>query len=389
MWFLANKSTGVVALLVLMAFAQTEVLAQGRAAGVLVDKIIVEPLSQTMPVIGRFVAKENGPVAALVSGPVADVTVSVGDRVKKGDVLAQLDTDRLKWNRQLRASVVKEREAEVKTAKAQLTMTQNELDRLASLRKSAAFPRARFDDKQNEVAKFQSEVFVKETSISRAQAELRLADIDLKNSLVKAPFNGVVVMKHTSPGAYLSVGDTVVTIVNDEKLEVEAEIPSDRIAGLTVGRKITGALDTGEALALTVRAIVPQENARTRTRPVRFEVSGMENKGLATDQTVTVNLPIGEIRQVTSIHKDAVTSRGGQNFVFVAMDGKAEQRTVQIGEAVGNRFEVLGGVAEGDIVVTRGNERLRPGQAIRYEGMKPVPNKPEGGGANAGAKKES
>ena len=87
------------------------------------------------------------------------------------------------------------------------------------------------------------------------------------------------------------------------------------------------------------------------------------------NQSVTVLVPIGRPRDIVSVHKDAVIPRGGKNIVFVAKEGKAEIRAIRLGSAIGNRFEVVQGLREGDLVVVRGNERLRPGQAITYKGM--------------------
>jgi RND family efflux transporter MFP subunit len=352
-----------------------------RAAGVRVDAVIVEPLTQTMPVLGRFVARESGVVAALMSGPVSSVSVAVGDRVKKGDVIAHLVTARIKAARSLQAALVSERKAQERTAKAQLALTLTELKRLASLRKSAAFSRARHDDKLSEVAKFQSEVGEKEAAVASARAELRLADIDLYNAEIRAPYNGVVSQKHTSPGAFLNVGDAVVMLINDEVLEVEADVPSDRLSGLSVGRITSAKLESGRALTVTVRAVVPEENALTRTRPVRFtpQFGGEGHGAVAVNESVTVLLPVGTTRDVVSVHKDAVIPRAGERIVFVAKDGKAIRRILRLGGAVGNRFEVLDGLKIGDLVVVRGNERLRPGQDIKYKGMKPVkPSKSAG-----------
>lgn len=345
-----------------------------RSAGVRVDAVIVEPLTQTMPVLGRFVARESGVVAALTRGPVESVLVAVGDRVKKGDVIAHLVTARIKAARSLQAALVSERKAQERTAKAQLALIQTELRRLASLRKSAAFSRARHDDKLSEVAKFQSEVGEKEAAVASARAELRLADIDLYNAEIRAPYNGVVSQKHTSPGAFLNVGDPVVTLINDEVLEVEADVPSDRLSGLSVGRITSAKLESGRALTVMVRAVVPEENALTRTRPVRFmpQFDGGGHGAVAANQSVTVLLPVGTSRDVVSVHKDAVIPRAGERIVFVAIDGKAVRRVLKLGDAVGSRFEVLDGLKIGDMVVVRGNERLRPGQDITYKGMKPV-----------------
>jgi RND family efflux transporter MFP subunit len=345
-----------------------------RIAGVQVDKVIMEPLTQTMPVLGRFVARESGVVAALTRGPVESVLVAVGDRVKKGDVIAHLVATRIKAARALQAALVSERKAQGRTAKAQLSLTQTELKRLASLRESVAFSRARHDDKISEVAKFDSEVGEKKAAIASARAQLRLADIDLYNAKIRAPYNGVVSQKHTSPGAFLNVGDPVVTLINDDFLEIEADVPSDRLSGLSIGRVTSAKLENGQALKVTVRAIVPEENGLTRTRPVRFtpKFSASAEESVAANQSVTVLLPVGVRRDVVSVHKDAVIPRGGESIVFVAKEGKAVRQALQLGDAVGNRFEVLDGLKAGDVVVVRGNERLRPGQSIKYKGMKPV-----------------
>ena len=345
-----------------------------RIAGVQVDKVIMEPLTQTMPVLGRFVARESGVVAALTRGPVESVLVAVGDRVKKGDVIAHLVATRIKAARALQAALVSERKAQGRTAKAQLSLTQTELKRLASLRESVAFSRARHDDKISEVAKFDSEVGEKKAAVASARAQLRLADIDLYNAKIRAPYNGVVSQKHTSPGAFLNVGDPVVTLINDDFLEIEADVPSDRLSGLLIGRVTSAKLENGQALKVTVRAIVPEENGLTRTRPVRFtpKISASAEESVAANQSVTVLLPVGVRRDVVSVHKDAVIPRGGESIVFVAKEGKAVRQALQLGDAVGNRFEVLDGLKAGDVVVVRGNERLRPGQSIKYKGMKPV-----------------
>ena len=367
--------------LVLTGVALSDAMAQQGPATVKVDPVIAEPLSQTMPVIGRFVARQTGVVSALTGGPVAEVTVAVGDEVKKGDVVARLVTERIRWNRQYRAAVLQEKVAALQTAKAQLTLTQSELKRIESLKKSAAFSQARYDDKRNEVTKFQSEVGEQEAAVASAKAELRLADIDLHNAEIRAPYDGVISQRHTVAGAYLGVGSPVVTMINHTKLEIEADVPSNRIAGLEAGHVVEIRLEDGRTLKATVRARVPDENVLTRTRPVRFtpifDGTTAEAMGLAVNQSVTAMVPIDKVRQVVTVHKDAIVPRGGKNIVVVAIDGKAEMRSVRLGDAVGNRFEVLDGLSAGDIVVVRGNERLRPGQEVTYQGLKPKSAKPK------------
>ncbi len=324
----------------LAAVALPGARAEGRAALVKVDEVKRQPLSQTVPIIGRLVARRAGVVASRSAGPVAEIKVQVGDRVETGAVLAILVTDSIKATLQLR--------------QAELKQARQRLKRLESLRRSrsAAFPRARYDDAMQEVAK--------------TAANLRSAEIELANAEIRAPYPGVVTVRHTEAGAYLKVGDSVVSMVNDRDLEIEADVPSKRVHGLTAGRRITIEFEDGARHLVTVRTVVPEENPMTRTRMVRLVPSfkGGTN-GLAVNQSVTVHVPVGEAREVISVHKDGVIHRQGKYIVFVVEDGVARLRTVTLGEAVGSRFEVLTGLKAGDQVVVRGNERLRPNQKVR------------------------
>lgn len=360
----------VAAIAALMLLPAGPAAAQKTAALVEVDKVVVEPLTQTMPVLGRFVAREAGPVAALVSGPVAEVLVDVGDRVRKGDLLARLSTDITISNRNLRAAELREKEAALETARAETELASLELRRLENLRKSPAFSQARYEDKSAEVARYLSKAAEAEASVVRAGANLDLADLDLARAEIRAPYNGVVIVRHAMAGAFVNTGAPVVSLVNDEDMEIEADVPAKRLNGLAPERGVRVTLDDGRSIMATVRAVIPTENALTRTRPVRFtaKIVGTETFRLATDQSVTVLLPIGELREVMSVHKDAVIARSGGYIVYVVKGDKAELRPVKVGESIGTRVEVLSGLEPGEFVVVRGNERLRPGQAVKYKG---------------------
>jgi len=330
-----------------LAAAQAQ---QGRPSFVQVDKVIRAPLVQTIPVVGRLVARQSGTIAARSAGPVAKLLVEVGDRVKQGQELVRLVTSTLEAQRDLRL--------------AELTAAQQELARLERLRssKSAAFPRARYETALQNVAK--------------AEASLKLAQIELNYAVIRAPFPGVVTVKHTEVGAYVRAGDAVVTLVNDQALEIEADVPARRVSGLTPGREVKFDM-AGQTYTATVRAVVPVDSALTRTRAVRFVPqfkAGMD--GFAVNESVTVAVPIGASRNVVSVHKDAVIHRGEATIVFVVAEtkavkppmvlGKALPRPVKLGDAVGGRFVVTGGLKPGDLVVVRGNERLRPGQMVVF-----------------------
>ena len=342
---------------------------RGRRGGptfVSLDAVIEGPISETVPIYGRLVARQMGVVAARVRGPVATIRAFIGNRVKVGDVLAILATDRIEAERDLKAAELTEFDARVKSARSQMKLAQQELKRLKRLRRSPAFSQARYDDKRQEVERYRSGLGEAKAKVKQAQAELRMAEIDLHNATVRAPFSGVVIQRHTDVGSFLNVGDRVVTMINDAALEIEAEIPSARLQGLRRGTVIRAEFEDKTPFVATVRAIVPMENALSRTRTVRFS-PGFDRNGMriAVNQSVRLLVPVGAPRTVVSVHKDAILQRDGRPVVFIVVGKKAMIRPVKLGGAVGGRFVVLGGLKPGDRVVVRGNERLRPGQAIR------------------------
>ncbi len=340
-----------------------------RAALVGVDKVRADKVSQTIPVIGRLVARRSGMVAARVAGPVSEMRVDVGDRLKKGDVIGILVRERLHWVGRRRAAEVASQKARLEAREAELLMKMQEMQRLEQLRKSgsAAHRASKFDSMSQEVAMLTAEVSEATASLQQAEAEARLARINLNYATIRAPFAGVVTKRHTDVGAYVNVGQPVVSLIDDNALEVEADVPVNRIAGLQPGAGVSVQVD-GRPLRAKVRAVVPEENPLTRTRTVRFTAELAELKGqLAGNQSVTVAIPISADRDVVSVHKDAVLKRRGNNMVFVVVKGAAQPRNVNIGDAVGGRFVVQNGLKAGDVVVVRGNERLFPGQPVRFK----------------------
>ena len=341
-----------------------------------VDAVIVEPKSQTYPVIGRLVAQRTGAVAARINGAVVEMNATVGDRVNKGDIIAVLAIERLTAQRDKYAAALATRRAMVQTAQAEASKTAQELRRMSNLKKSSAFSRARYEDLQRDVDARQATLVERRSQQKEAQAELDQVAIDLYNGRIRAPYSGVVSEKHTEIGSYVNVGNPVVTLISDTEIEVEAEVPSDRIAGLSPGTIVRFRLDDGTDHRATVRSIIPRENARTRTRPVRFTPKfGEKSSRFAINQSVTVLVPIGKIQQVVTVHKDAIVHRGPNRVVSIVRNGRAFPRQVTLGVAVGNRYIVEKGLKAGDQVVTHGNETLPPGAAVRIlSGASPSAN---------------
>ncbi len=352
----------------LMASTATPSVAQEQPALVQVDAVRIEPLNQTRPVLGRLVTKRQGQVAVRVGGLVARVDIDVGDRVRTGDVLVELDAEPVQYDVDLADAEYLSAEADQATANAEIELLENELVRINRLKQSAAFSKAQLEDKLRQIAVAKSRLSAATARLGQYRARQQSSRRDLEDMVIRAPYDGVITRRLVSPGAYVRLGDPVVALIDDSALEIEADVSVDQLQGLIPGTEV-GATIAGERHTATVRAIVPEENPLTRTRAVRltpaFEAVG---EALAVAQSVTLDIPIGITRDVATVSKDGVIQRPNGAMVFLVKDASAAPQPVRLGAAVDGRFEVLDGLGDGDLVVVRGNERLRPGQPVTYPG---------------------
>ena len=348
--------------------------AQQPPARVVVDAVIEAPVTQSTPVLGRVVARDSI-IAAQVAGVVEKVHAVIGDAVEYGDVIIELDTARLEADRLLREADLEVARANAEAAKAEMTLRRQAFERLQNLRNSSAFSQAQYEDAAQEVRRTESLVNVALARERAAEADLSVAVLELDDALIKAPFTGVVIERTAHMGEYLRVGDPVVTLVNTGDLEFEAQVPARQVGGLSPGTAVSAVFEDGGRVSAVVRAVLPVENTGSRTRTVRFDADlADKDTPVASNQSVTLEIPIGAERMAATVHKDAITQGPAGSMAFlVGEDGAVQPRPVALGTAVGDRFEVLNGLAPGDLVVVRGNERLRPGQQVAFEPPEGVP----------------
>jgi len=301
--------------------------------------------------LGRLVSRRGGVVAAQVGGPVTQMRVDVGDNVSAGDVLAEVNIDAIRARRELAASRLNQARSTIDTRKAEIKQARMTRERLGKLTRNQTITRATFDDAVQAEAIAVSRLAEAEAAIVSAEADLKVAEVDLDRFKVKAPYSGIVVARSTEVGSYLRLGDAVVELIGDGNLEIEVDVPFDRLGGVTPDVVVKFRLDDGSEHSATVRAVIPIEDSRSRTRAVRLTPDLDESR-------------------------------------YVVVGDEATMKPVVLGEAIGSRFEVLNGLVDGDQVVVRGNERLRPGAKVTTgkRGGKPS-GKPADKPAAAGAGK--
>lgn len=352
-------------LLTVISFLNNKASAQG-AASVEVDEVILESLNQTIPVIGRVISLKEADVPAAVIGKIENVLVEVGDKVKKGQVLASIDIERYKWMAEIANANVNATKAEIKSAKAETNINLIELNRMENLKESSAFNVSKYERLQSLHTSLIAKEEIVEAKLKSALQEEKLAKLNLKRATVKAPFDGIIELKMVELGEAVGLGFTLFKLVSDSLLEIEADVPSNRARILEINNNISVSTTDMISFSSKLRALGVRENSNSRTIPVHLTFSSKElSRKLFVGENVNIFIPIGPGLKTPTVHKDAILKREGMSLVYVVEEEKAVIKPLKLGDGVGNRFVVLGGIKEGDIVVIKGNERLRPGQKVK------------------------
>ncbi len=365
--------------------------AQRGPSAVGVETVEIRRLAETVPIFAEVVTARDGEVAARVSGSVQQVNAVEGDFIEAGAPLVMLDTELLSILLRRADAEVSVAEAGLGVAQARAESARLTFNRIDALRDTASFSGGRFDDAQSQVLETEQQIAEAEARLAVAQAAQAEARYRLERATIPAPFDGVVLEVLVNPGEYIQSGGAVLRLLDTSTLEIEASVPARYIDVLSPGLEVTARAESGADFTATVRALLPVETAATRTRPVRFSSPHLaRTRTTAVGQSVTVMIPIDAPRDLLTVPKDALVQARGGWSVFVVEEGKAQPRSVEVGLAVGDRFEVVSGLGEGDVVVTRGNERLRPGQDVAaMGGPGGPPGKAAGGADTAGAKAEA
>ncbi len=315
----------------------------------LVRTAVVETgdLTEQWSALGEVRALQSAELAAGAGGPVDAVTAREGDVVEKGQLLLAVDTGPAG--------------ARYRSARAAADEATVELDRLqaALARREAVadgvLAKEELVDARSAVARQTARVASLEAAASEAGATLRRHEI-------KAPFGGVITARRVDPGDWVTVGQPVLDLVSTDALEVQARVP----------RRIATALGPGTAVRLgaatgSVTAVVPAVDPATRTVLVRITPDA--DAGLTAGEAVGVQLPVPWRGVGVKVPRDALLLDPDQARVLRVDDGVATAVPVEIVATADAAALVQGeGLSVGDAVVTRGNERVRPGQPVRVEG---------------------
>jgi RND family efflux transporter MFP subunit len=309
-------------------------------------------IAPQVQLIGTAQPKLTSVVASDIEGIVEKFNVSEGDFVKKGAVLARLEDSLLKIE-------LKGAQANKADTEAQLRRARSDLERSSKLLATETISDKQYTDDLAEVQSL-------EARVDRLGAEIQHKQDSIAKKVILAPFSGFVVKEHTEVGQWVEKGGPIVTLADLSIMEILVEVPERYVPKLVLGGSTQVKVDAlnPEKFTGKITAIIPVGDSASRSFPVKVAVENTDNliKG---GMLCRVSLAIGKPRSVLAVPKDAVVNMGQSHLVYVVQEGVAKPLPVQLGNASDSMIEITGAIEPGMQVVTRGNERLRPGQPVQ------------------------
>ncbi len=352
------------------AFSATEV--ETTTAAVSRD---VEPSAGT-PILtasGYVVARRKAVVSAKIQGRLADLRVEEGSVVRKDEVIARLESI------DYEASVGRARAA-VQRAEADLAENRRQL----KLSEDLAAQKIVSLDQRDAAA---SRVKIAEAQLAQAQADLAFAEAQLQNTLIRAPFAGVVVKKMAEvgesvapipPGVNLSTSSgAIVALADLETLEVEADVAESNVAKVAGGQpaEVTVEAIPDRRYKAVLRQVIPTADRTKATVMVKVTILD-KDKDLKPEMSAKVTFLEPEKKQerpaaaqpVVLVPREAVASRGGHEVVFLVREGKVLARPVVLGTERKGQVIVKDGLAGGETLVARPKDDLKDGASVKVKG---------------------
>jgi len=309
----------------------------GAAPFVTLAAVRPERVSQKLEALGNARANESVDVSAKSSNIVTAVRFRDGERVRRGQVLVQLDDAQVR--------------ADVAAAEAALTESESQYNRSRELLSTQALSKSSFDQL--------------EATMKANRARLAAAQARLEDTVIRAPFSGRVGLRRVSVGTLISPGDVITTLDDTSVIKLDFSVPENFVATLREGLSVraTAPAFPGRTFAGKVASIDSRVDLATRSVTVRALLAN-EDGALKPGMFLNVSLA-NDDRQALVIPEEALTPEAERQYVFVVDGNKAERREVQIGMRRPGFVEVPTGLQAGEKVVIEGTQKVRNGGPVR------------------------
>ena len=342
--------TALLVLFVLGAASAAVAAPDQPPARVAVARIFEQVVAPTAALAGNVIFDHSAGISSQISGLIAGYQMTEGRVVRRGDVLVRLNTD-------FATRDVAELEQQIAQVDLKIEHAQKNLKRFATLYRQDATTEKNYDDLVFQVKELQVEK-------RRLQVTLGKKQLELEKSLIRAPFNGLVLKRYKSEGEWVSPGDPVCQLAAIDDVVVQVALSEELIPYVRVGQSLTLSITTVAAsIQGKVMTVTPSVNAKSKTFDIKIGIDYRD--GLFENMSALVNVPTGPARKLKMIKRGALVRYQGGEFVYTVQDGRAKILPIQVSAVVGEYLAVdTPHITAGMPVVVDGNERLRPDQPV-------------------------
>jgi RND family efflux transporter MFP subunit len=340
-----SVATIVILMLWILGTFRRDVIQAGKqpvpvesAAGLVTQKVAAQMIPAVTEAVGTVRAEQIAAVTSRVLANVVEMHVSAGQRVANGETLVVVD------DRDLRHRVEQAQDA-VRSAEATLAQAQSDYKRDKPLFDQQVITPYDFEHTQTNLK-------TAEANMHRLQQAAREAEVTLSYAVIHSPFAGVVVDKLANLGDLAAPGRPLLTMYEQGRLWLEANVPEELMDRIHLSEILAFRVDAvGRERRGRVVEIVPSSDPSSRTVLVRVHLD--ETKDILPGMFGRLLIPM-KSEEVLAVPASALIRAGQLTMVDVVSEGRVERRTVQLGRAIRDQFEVLSGLASGDTVVLRG-----------------------------------
>ena len=319
-----------------------------------VAEVIPKSIFYKISAVGSLKAPEDVTISPKKAGIINQIFAKEGDRVKKGQILVQLDD--VDARLQIEMS-----EARMKEAEASLETNRTTLARYQKLWETKVIPQQTYDD-------LTLKVKLDEARLALVKAELNLAKQNLLDHQIVSPIDGVMNLKIAALGEHVNVApkDEILKIVQMNPLELEFYIPENLAGTIHLGSKIqfTVKAFSEEKFFALIRFISSTADPATRNVKMKALVQN-PNYRLKPGFFAEVSIQTGSNPSALIIPESALFSQEGKFFTYAVQDGTARRKEVETGIRFEGKVEILKGIQKGEWVVITGHEQLSEGMKVK------------------------
>src|SRR5271155_4339739 len=332
---------------------------------------------------GYVTPRRRATIAAKITGRVTGVYFDEGARVKQGQVLTTLDDADVK--RALDSAVADRNStrAQIEDFQVQLKNAELQVHRAKELQAAGVQSQEVLDNALTSADSLRAKIALTKEQVAASVARINEAQQTVDNTVIRAPFEGIVVSKDAQVGEMVSPisaggGFTrtgIATIVDMNSNEIEVDVNEAYIARVLPGQNVTAVLDAYPdwQIPSKVRTVIPTADRQKATVKVRISFIKLDPKILP-DMGVKVTFlgdepkkQAGAVEPVATVPSSALRDDNGSKIVYLVKDNKLERRAVKPGNARGSDIEIFAGLTPGDMVVTKGPPDLRDGESIQLK----------------------